>query len=96
MLVLIVIAIVLWIYFVWSRRELYWLSWKMPGPSAPIPIVGNIMGMWNEEGKHGRRRPPDPRTHQRQPAAAHRNKPTRFRTVSVSIVLCHCVCFVGR
>lgn len=22
----------------------------MPGPSAPIPIVGNIMGMWNEEG----------------------------------------------
>lgn len=51
MLVLIIIVAVLWIYFVWSRRHLYWLSWKMPGPPAPIPIVGNIMGMWNEEGK---------------------------------------------
>lgn len=62
MLVLIVIAIVLWIYFIWSRRALYWLSWKMPGPSAPIPIVGNIMGMWNEEGKHVPTRFPVPYT----------------------------------
>lgn len=50
MFILIILLTILWLYFLWSRRELYILSWKMPGPPAPIPIIGNILSMWNEEG----------------------------------------------
>lgn len=48
--ILFVILSVLWLYWLWTRRNLYILSWKMPGPPVYIPIVGNILSMWNEEG----------------------------------------------
>lgn len=50
MFILYVILSVLWLYLLWTRRHLYVLSWKMPGPPCYIPIVGNILSMWNEEG----------------------------------------------
>ncbi|XP_031641181.1 probable cytochrome P450 313a4 [Contarinia nasturtii] len=49
MFILYIILAILWLYVIWTRRNIYILSWKMPGPTVYIPIVGNILGMWNEE-----------------------------------------------
>lgn len=40
MIVLIAILIVLITYTLWMRRDIYKLSWQLPGPFAP-PIIGN-------------------------------------------------------
>lgn len=50
MIILYGILLVLWLYVLWTRRHVYVLSWKMPGPPAYLPLVGNILSMWNEEG----------------------------------------------
>lgn len=50
MFILYIVLIVLCLYLLWARRHIYILSWKMPGPPVYIPIVGNILSMWNEEG----------------------------------------------
>lgn len=50
MFILYVVLAILWLYLMWTRRKVYILSWKMPGPPVYIPIIGNILGMWNEEG----------------------------------------------
>lgn len=51
MFILFAILFILGLYILWTRRHLYVLSWKMPGPKCYIPIVGNILSMWNEEGE---------------------------------------------
>lgn len=40
--VLLVLLAALFCRFIWSRRKLYVLSWKLPGPLA-IPILGNAL-----------------------------------------------------
>lgn len=34
----------------WRRRHLYVLSCQLPGPIA-LPFLGNVLSVWNEEGK---------------------------------------------
>lgn len=52
MFILIVLAAILSIYLLWSRRHLYILSWKLDGPPAPLPILGNILSMYNENREY--------------------------------------------
>lgn len=44
MFVILTISIVLVTYILWTRRELYKLSWKLPGPFA-LPFIGNAKSM---------------------------------------------------
>lgn len=43
------LAIVWWLRWLWSRRELYALSWQMPGPSG-LPLFGSALKLiWQEK-----------------------------------------------
>ncbi|KAI5710301.1 hypothetical protein M8J75_007482 [Diaphorina citri] len=33
------------LYYIWSRRKLYYLSWQLPGP-LPLPILGSTLFIW--------------------------------------------------
>lgn len=44
MLVLAAILVILVTFFIWSRRDLYKLSWDLPGPFA-LPLIGNALEM---------------------------------------------------
>lgn len=46
---LIVIAIAVFVKWLWSRRALYLLSWKINGQIS-YPIVGNILSFLKHEG----------------------------------------------
>lgn len=37
----IVVLLVFGVVYIFKRRKLYILSWKLPGPSAVLPIIGN-------------------------------------------------------
>lgn len=50
MIVLWAILIISLSYILWKRRDLYLLSWKLSGPLA-LPLFGNILSLWNENGK---------------------------------------------
>ncbi|XP_026677199.1 uncharacterized protein LOC103506327 [Diaphorina citri] len=33
------------LYYIWTRRKLYYLSWQLPGP-LPLPILGSTFFVW--------------------------------------------------
>lgn len=44
-----VVAIVAWLRWLWNRRELYVLSWQMPGPTG-LPLIGSALPLiWMEK-----------------------------------------------
>ena len=52
-ILLIGLLVALTLVVLWRRRHLYKLSWQLPGPFA-YPILGNLMSLWNEDGKWNR------------------------------------------
>ncbi|XP_055851883.1 probable cytochrome P450 313b1 [Episyrphus balteatus] len=46
--VLLSVILILWIYFLWSRRQYYIVAWKLPGPIG-LPFLGVGLNMTNPE-----------------------------------------------